>query len=400
MKRVSSIFLVLFLVFLLAACNSEVLPADAETSAPETTAVPAMDNIIKIGIIEPMTGDSNVGGNQELLGINFAHRNKSSVMIGDKKYKIQLEKIDDKSSYKNAKAAAEKLLSSGVCAVIGSYGSSQTAAIVQALSKTDVPVIGVNCTSVNLPSKNDSFFRMCQQDSNLSTKFAKFSKDYLSAKKAYVLSEIGNDDSQTAAYMFTQKFTASGGKAINETFEKGTENFKSLLKNAVKQKCDMIFVPIPPTYSENIISQAYELKFNAPILAPTSWDTHSALEAAWNYDAELYAASFVKENEENKFYYNIQEWINNDAKALKLNGGKLTISSATVLSYDAYNTLIAAIVAAKSIQSQDIKKAMANVNHNGVSGKISFNSSGNNKGVNLYMKKADIVNDIWKYVAI
>ncbi|MCM1544857.1 MAG: penicillin-binding protein activator, partial [Ruminococcus sp.] len=380
-------------------CN-EAEQTNAETQMTESETAPVQENIIKIGVIESMSGEHSICGNQELLGIKFANKNKSSVTIGEDKFKIELEIIDDKSSYKSAKQAAGKLISSGVSAIIGSYSSTQTQAIINVLSdlKANIPVISANCTSMNLTDQNGILFRICPQDSYQAEQLANYAYNRLCVKKVCVITESGNDDSQTLAYLFAQQFKKSGGVVVNASFDKNSKDFSVILNDAKKQGCKLIFAPIPIYYSEDIISQLYEAKLNVPILSNYNWDSHVSLEAAWNYDTELYVSSFSKEDAQNEFYYNIQEWINNNADALKLNAGKLTISSATVLGYDAYNLLVQAITKAEATDSSGVLKSLKNISFSGVSGKIEFNDSAIIKRKSLFMKKADIVNDVWQYV--
>ena len=40
------------------------------------------DNVIKIGVFEPSTGDNGAGGKQEILGIQYANSLKPTVNIG------------------------------------------------------------------------------------------------------------------------------------------------------------------------------------------------------------------------------------------------------------------------------------------------------------------------------
>ncbi|MCM1363605.1 MAG: ABC transporter substrate-binding protein [Faecalibacterium sp.] len=397
MKRFITSILALILVFTLASCNND--SVNTQMSVTETvTTVPTQDNVIKIGIIESMSGENSIGGNQELLGIKFAHKNLSTVTINEKKWKIKLEIIDDKSSYKQAKNAADKLVATGVSAIIGSYGSSLTEAVLQAISKSDIAVISSSCISSNLLQKSNNLFSLCTADSYQADILATYAYKTLGLKKAYVLSRIGDDDSQTLSYLFSQQFIKLGGKVVDGAVEKADDDVSSLIKNAKQQKCDMIFSSLPSIYSENVVTAAYESKLSVPVLSGTNWDTHTVLESAWNYDMQLYTAAFSKEDSSNEFYYNIKEWINNDADALKLNGGKLNISSSTVLAYDAYNVVIRAITAAMSTEPAEILKNISTVNFDGISGKISFDSSGTLKRKSLFLKKADIVNDVWQYI--
>ena len=77
MKKILALLLALCMVFAFAACGSE--PA-AESDAPSESTAPAAeseapatgDNVISIGVFEPLTGASGAGGRQEYLGMQYA----------------------------------------------------------------------------------------------------------------------------------------------------------------------------------------------------------------------------------------------------------------------------------------------------------------------------------------
>ena len=49
------------------------------------------ENIIKIGVFEPLTGENGGGGQQELDGIEYANTVQPTVMIDGVEYTIELE---------------------------------------------------------------------------------------------------------------------------------------------------------------------------------------------------------------------------------------------------------------------------------------------------------------------
>ena len=65
MKKILALLLALVMVFALAACGGESDPTTSDNSQ-------ASDNVIKIGVFEPLTGASGAGGRQEYLGMQYA----------------------------------------------------------------------------------------------------------------------------------------------------------------------------------------------------------------------------------------------------------------------------------------------------------------------------------------
>ena len=72
------------------------------------------ENIVKIGVYEPASGDNGAGGKQETLGVQYANQITPTVTIGGKEYKVQLEIVDNESSNDKAVTAASELISKGV----------------------------------------------------------------------------------------------------------------------------------------------------------------------------------------------------------------------------------------------------------------------------------------------
>ena len=72
------------------------------------------EDIIKIGVFEPSSGDNGAGGKQEVLGVEYAHSLKPTVNIDGKEYTVQLVNVDNQSDSSKAVTAAQELVSAGV----------------------------------------------------------------------------------------------------------------------------------------------------------------------------------------------------------------------------------------------------------------------------------------------
>ena len=83
----------------------------------------AMAETVKIGVFEPLSGDSGAGGKQEMLGMQYANYLQPTVEIGGVTYDVELVAADNGSSSDKAPSAAQQLVSEGVSVVLGSYGS-------------------------------------------------------------------------------------------------------------------------------------------------------------------------------------------------------------------------------------------------------------------------------------
>ena len=69
----------------------------------------ADEPVIRIGVIEPLTGANGAAGFQEMLGIRYANQVYPTVTIGGETYTVKLVEADNKSDCAEAVNAAGAL---------------------------------------------------------------------------------------------------------------------------------------------------------------------------------------------------------------------------------------------------------------------------------------------------
>ncbi|MDR1657775.1 MAG: branched-chain amino acid ABC transporter substrate-binding protein [Deltaproteobacteria bacterium] len=119
---------------------------------------------VKIGIMGPMTGDWASEGQDmvKVIELLAAEVNEAGGINGAK---VELEIGDDQGKPNTASLAAQKLITAGVVAVVGTYGSSVTEASQDIYDEAGVIQIGTGSTSVRLTEKGlKLFFRTCPRD--------------------------------------------------------------------------------------------------------------------------------------------------------------------------------------------------------------------------------------------
>ena len=151
------------------------------------------ENIVKIGVFEPASGDSGAGGKQEMLGMQYANKVQPTVTIGDTEYTVQLVYADNASSTDKAPSAASELVNQGVSVVLGSYGSGVSIAGSPLFAEAGIPAIGVSCTNPQVTAGNTHYFRICFLDPFQGTVLANYAYKTMGITNAYTLGELGND---------------------------------------------------------------------------------------------------------------------------------------------------------------------------------------------------------------
>ena len=355
---------------------------------------------VKIGVYEPASGDNGAGGKQETLGIQYANTVQPTVEIGGTEYEVELDIVDNQSSNDKGPSAASQLVSDGVSIVLGSYGSGVSIAASDIFKDAGVPALGVTCTNPQITLGNEHYFRICFLDPFQGTVLANFANDNFEAKKAYVLTKLGDDYSAGLGHYFTQAFEELGGEVVAETFPEGNSDFTSYITSAKNAGAEIFFAPVSTEAAALIIEQAAAQGLGMPIMAGDTWDSNVILNAAKGKDVEIYVTTFYQEGGNQEFDDGIKEYINSDSTAKANNGGDDTVSGLSAMGYDAYFVALEALKAAGSTDPADVMEALWGVTYTGVTGEIAFDQeNGDAIRDTAYVKVANTETGAWDFVA-
>ena len=345
---------------------------------------------IKVGVFEPVTGENGGGGSQEVLGIRYANKQVPSVTIGDKEYKIELVEVDNQSDKTAAVTAASQLITSGVVAVLGSYGSGVSIAAGATFESAGVPAIGCSCTNPQVTLGNDFYFRVCFLDPFQGTVMANYAYATKGCQKAYVIYQNGDDYSTALANYFMQAFK---GEVVGQsTFNTNESDFNAYITAAKAANPDVVFVPSSIQTASLFIKQAREAGLDCAIMAGDTWENQTIIDNAGKDNAtNVYLSTFFDENDSGAadFVKGYKEFLNSDNANLTLNGGNDVVAAVSALGYDAYMTLVEALkkVDPANVNSVAIRDALKNVSFTGVTGSISFDENGDAKKDTAFIKE-------------
>ncbi len=357
------------------------------------------EKVVKIGVYEPASGDNGAGGKQEVLGMQYANKETPTVEIGGEEYTVQLVIEDNESSNDKGPSAASSLVSAGVSIVLGSYGSGVSIAASDVFKEAGIPAMGVTCTNPQVTEGNKHYFRICFLDPFQGTVLANFANENFKAKKAYILTKLGDDYSTGLGYYFKEAFTALGGEVVEETFQEGNSDFTSYITSAKNAGAEVFFAPVSTEAAALIIEQAASQGLEAPLMAGDTWDSNVILNAAKGKSVQIYVTTFYQEGGNETFDKGIKEWINSDSTAKANNGGDDTISAVTAMGYDAYYVALEALKAAGSTDPAAVNEALWGVTYTGVSGNIAFDDvNGDALRDTAYVKCANTETGAWDFV--
>ena len=100
-------------------------------------------DIIRIAILEPLTGVDAKAASDEIAGIELANQLFPSVLGKD----VELVYYDTKSNIEDLKEVTEKLTEEDISLVLGCYGNAMTIAAGDILREHFIPAIAITCTN-------------------------------------------------------------------------------------------------------------------------------------------------------------------------------------------------------------------------------------------------------------
>ena len=379
MKKVLALVLAAMMLVMCVASCGEKTPAGITVTG----------DTIKIGVFEPTTGENGGGGMQEVIGIRYANSVVPTVTVGGKEYKIELVEVDNQSDKTAAVTAASNLITEGVVAVLGSYGSGVSIAAGETFRSAGVPAIGCSCTNPQVTSGNDFYFRVCFLDPFQGTVMANYAYATKGLKKAYVIYQNGDDYSTGLANYFMQAYK---GEIVGEsTYNTNESDFNAYITAAKAENPDVVFIPSSIQTAGLFIKQAREAGLDCEIMAGDTWENQTIIDNAGKKNCEgVSLSTFFDENDSgaSDFVKGYKAFLNSDKNNLTLNGGNDTVAAVSALGYDAYMTVIEALksMTGDSINSVALRDAIAKVSFAGVTGNISFDENGDAKKDTAYIK--------------
>lgn len=374
-KRLLLLILSGILIFTtLVGCGNESTPdengADDTEDVENAEDTGSEDEVIKIGVFEPMTGVAAAGGEMTVEGIELANEKKGEV-LGQK---IELVILDNKSEKVEAANAVSRLIEKNdVAAIIGSYGSSLSMAAGDIVKSQEVPAVGCSPTNPLVTLNNDYYFRVCFIDPFQGTVMANYAINELGAETAAIIQDVQQDYSVGLSNYFEKAFTAEKGEdAIlgKASYNTGDQDFTAQLTNIKSLNPDVIFAPGNYGESALLIKQARDLGMDTPILGGDTWESPDFLEIGGDaVEGAVYSTHFTAEEPVTEvsetFLEEYKAKYNKDANAF------------AALGYDAYMVIVEAIEAAGSAESTAIRDEIANTEgFIGATGNITLDENG------------------------
>jgi len=326
---------------------------------------------IKIGQYGAFSGKEASFGTAAHKGVilAFEEANAAGGVLGRK-----LELVDEDNQSKAGESAtiAKKFVSRDkVVAVLGGNVSVNSLEAAPILQNARIPMIAISSTNPRVTQMGTYIFRVCFIDPFQGAVLAKFALNTLHAKRAAILTSVGNPYSVGISKVFREKFAAGGGEiAIEQKHSEGDKDFRAQLTAIKAANVDCIFHSSNYTEGALICIQARQLGLTVPIFGGDAWEAPQLIEIGGAAVEGTYYSTHASpdstapemQNFVRKFH---ARW--NEAP-----------DSIAALGYDAAQLLFDSLRRAGTTDSAKLREAIATTaNFPGVTGRITIDQDRN-----------------------
>jgi len=326
------------------------------------------DQTVLIGFAGPLSWTlARSGQYGAQLAIDEANRNPP--IVDGKKLLFKLLAMDDKADMAVAAFVAKSMIAAGVAGVIGHWTSAPTNAAAPFYAAAGIPHISASAAAPEFTQQGyATSFRAIGSSVDAAHAIAEFATDELKARRIAILEDTSMFGSGMADE-FAAKMRPPSEIVGRINVSNKTSDFNMALTQFAAGEADLIFFSGYLQRSEDLVRTRQRLRVPARLFLTGSVMNPIFLSLIKGAGDGIYAAAPGKPYEEQAQYKAFEKNF-----TAKFRSG---ISVYTLSTYDACNTLIAAIRQAASLESNKVVEELHNVRHRGLLGPVSFDDKGN-----------------------
>ena len=324
------------------------------------------EDVIKIGIAGPMTGD------QAKMGMDF----KNGVLLAVEEWnnkggvlgkKIEMIISDDQHDPRQAVSVANKMINEGVVGVIGHFNSSCSIPASDIYNRAGIPMITPASTNPQLTKKGyENLFRVCGRDDQQGRVASDFVINYLKLKEVAIL-----HDKTTYGQGLADEFKKSISDKVKVVYYggivQGDKDFKMVLTAIKNKNPKLIFFGGIYPEAGLLVREAREIGLDAKFMSGDGTIDPKFIEIAGATAAE---GTYLTFSPDPKNIPSAKGFID------KYRARYGEIGPYSIYAYDAANIILTAIKEANSTEGGSIIDKLHSIEFNGAFGKIRFDSKG------------------------
>lgn len=310
---------------------------------------PKESQIIKIGVIFPLTGPAALIGEQHRSGLDLAVEKINSMKIlGDRTIKLIYE--DDSADPKNSISLMQKLINvERVPIVITAMSGSSMAAL--PIAETNKVILFANCGHPDIAKNSKWVFRNFPSSRQEVETMLPFLFETKKVKKLGIL-YINDSYGEGAKNVIKENVNKYGGEVVfSEPFQSNMPDQKNLLTKVLSVESDALYVFGYGDPTANILLQIGELKYKGLIVGSYNFSGPPITVIARDVieNSAFTAPKFTFESDNPKIVEFIAEY--------KRKFNEMPIWN-TVVEYDAINILVEALKQIEEINGEKIKEQL------------------------------------------
>lgn len=374
----------------------------------------AASDMVRIGVLEPQTGNDSSKGELEIRGIELAHKLFPEVLGKE----VELVYADTQSSIYVAETAVADLIDKKPAVVLGSYGEAVSLVASRQLGESKVPAIAITATNPLITANNEYYFRVSFTDASQGSALADFTYEYLGLAKAAVIREKDEDSVTEMISEYTKRMEEltkdTGAIAATIQVKRNAKDYSDCIERLQDTGAQGVFMPLPVSAAEKVFDAAEKAELtNIVFIGPKDWSSKDVLRLQAEYPgikiaaaSDGMAAAAVQtpqqgtedqsaesdqtdqaasksEDDQIDAAEDVQEQpelYRQFLAAYEKEYGTSEPPEAAALGFDAYMIALQAIEKAGSIDGYLVKEAMkTTAGYTGASGEISFDETGEPK---------------------
>lgn len=345
------------------------------------------EKIVSIGYAGPLTGLSSASGISMLNAVKMAvdEVNGADLRVAGEKITFKLLVQDDKSNPRIAEIAAKYFTKSGAIGVVGIFNSAVAVSSSEIYQKAGIPHFAVSGSRRFTQQGHDTAFRFAAYDEQRAHVLATFAAQELHKTRIAIVhddSVFGRDYKEK----FESAFVKTGGKIISANAVSATTyDFNDILKLIRTAKADAIFFGGLGSQSAMFAQNMYRLGIDVTLITAASVVGPMYLQTA-GPGAEGTVSITPgfhqrKSKQMESFEKNYQQRYN------------AAVGPYSAVAYDQVQVLAASLVQANAVNPRKVNGALHKIKYNGLSGIISFDSSGDLR--DLTFSTYQVKNSVW-----
>lgn len=350
--------------------EEETETAEAETFGFTGDITPSVDEI-KVGNVNPLSGDSALYGTDQQRGFSMAIE-EINEMGGVYGATITLDDYDDQGDAQRAAQGAQKYADDdSYYAIIGSSLSNATLAMAPIIDDAGIVEMVVSSSSPSLHDCSDYFFRMAVQDDQVGPQMAKaiMDKGYTNIEVLYPNNDFGiNLDTNLEAYV-----EENGGTIVNSIdYNASDQDFTAICTTVKNDAPEAVALCGTVQDSSLLINQLRAAGVDAFLMGGTSLYNSKALEIAGdNMEGVGCISVYISSNPDEKVQSFVEKYNEKYGE---------TPDAFAAMAYD--EAYVFAIACGHAMEANDgeltregIMEALKETDYDGVTGTVTFDDT-------------------------